>query len=63
MDQVLAPLGKEFTLTEFGFEQPRIRAKYELGSLDRDTYKIEVPKSWVENGFVKLIEVKDEISK
>lgn len=63
LNRILAPIGMEFIMTEYGFEQPRVRIKYELGSLDAIAYKRAVPTSWIINGYVRLIEVNDEVSK
>lgn len=52
-----APIGKQFVLTEFGFEQPRIRSKFEETSSLRKTVEIAVPREWVEKGYVRLVEV------
>lgn len=52
-----APIGKQFVLTELGFEQSQIRSKFEETSSLRKTVEITVPCEWVEKGYVRLVGV------
>lgn len=55
---IRAKEGYKFSLTEFGVEEPRIRTKFETGSVTLAQYEKAVPKSWIDKGYVK--EVKRE---
>ena len=49
--------GMKYTLTKVGFEDSRIRAKFEPGSRMSKTYAHSVPSAWIEKGYV--MEVKE----
>jgi hypothetical protein len=53
---VKAHEGKMFVLTEAGFEVPRIRVKFESGTTSKLQNEKAVPKSWIENGWVKEVD-------
>ena len=57
MKWIKAKDGNKFTLTAFGAEDSRIRAKYEIHHPNYKQYQKSVPSSWIEKGYVK--EVKD----
>lgn len=48
-----AQSGNRFVLTELGFENPRIRAKYEESGKYSTLYKYTVPTAWVDKGYVQ----------
>ena len=48
-----ARIGYKWTLTEYGLEFARIRAKFEKNYVHRGQYEEKVPTTWVENGYVK----------
>ena len=53
-----AKVGNRFMLTALGFENPRIRAKYEESSNCLALYKYTVPTVWIDKGYVQ--EVKED---
>ena len=54
---VVCKNGNHFVLTEGGFENARIRAKFDFDNPNNKLYKHKVPKSWVSKGYV--LEVKE----
>lgn len=60
MNNVLhARKGMKWVMTEFGAEQPQVRAKFEKGSKHREAYSKAVPLTWYQKGYV--IEVKEDM--
>lgn len=47
----------KFVLTELGFEESRIRAKYKENSAMRKQYESCVPVGWIEKGWVKEVKI------
>lgn len=54
---VSAKRGNRFILTELGFEQARVRGKFNSERVEHLKYRHHVPASWVEKGYV--VEVKE----
>ena len=52
---IRAKEGYKFVLTDYGFEITRIRVKFEEKS-SRLRYEKAVPKSWIDNGYVKEVQ-------
>lgn len=52
---VKARPGYKFTLTELGFDLPKIRAKYDPEYYDR-RFEGSVPEKWIRDGYVKEVE-------
>lgn len=50
-----ASAGKKFILTEYGFEQPRIKAKFD-SETSKKRYEKSVPLSWVMRGYVTEVD-------
>lgn len=48
--------GKKWALTEYGLEQPRIRAKFKEGTTEAKRYERSVPYSWVLKGYVEEVD-------
>lgn len=54
---IKAKEGYKYALTELGFEDSRIRAKFDPSSKLYKQFQYQVPSSWIDKGYVK--EVKD----